>query len=313
MFKDVSIFFQYRQPTTDCFVLRIVVTVRKSASSSVPYLLRSYEHPIQNIVDPLTKNPGPPLDCMIWEAARATTAAPSYFKPMKIDTQYRFIDSGLSANNPSWLVLNEVEQMHGSKDAIEYVISVGTGVTPISLSHKFSRTFIKAPKLVPGMNVRRNSPSLVDMQQNEKLERWDVSDSDDDDFRRRERKLWRSRGTLEYIEQATKNFLESPDILKSLQAAACKLVRWRRKRADTPQWESYVLGVAYACDAEHCPTGVGRIFQDRNELVTHFQRYHNLNSPGPDNIEEIEKILARCKITVDRHTGKPLEETHRKP
>lgn len=48
----------------------------------------------------------------IWEAARATSAAPMYFDPMKVvdtasedKTVYQLIDGGLGANNPlGWLV-----------------------------------------------------------------------------------------------------------------------------------------------------------------------------------------------------------------
>jgi patatin-like phospholipase/acyl hydrolase len=41
----------------------------------------------------------------LWEAARATSAAPLYFAPMKIKDQ-SFVDGGLQANNPlGWCVL----------------------------------------------------------------------------------------------------------------------------------------------------------------------------------------------------------------
>jgi hypothetical protein len=39
-------------------------------------------------------------------------------------------------NNPSLLVLNEVARVHRSRGAIKYCLSIGTGVTPSSLSSK---------------------------------------------------------------------------------------------------------------------------------------------------------------------------------
>lgn len=43
------------------------------------------------------ENPLP--DIKIWEAARATSAAPAYFKRIKVGSE-ELIDGGLGANNP---------------------------------------------------------------------------------------------------------------------------------------------------------------------------------------------------------------------
>jgi patatin-like phospholipase/acyl hydrolase len=58
-------------------------------------LLRSYTNPLQKPELPEIK---------LWEAARATSAAPSYFAPLTVQatptTSYTFLDGGLQANNP---------------------------------------------------------------------------------------------------------------------------------------------------------------------------------------------------------------------
>jgi patatin-like phospholipase/acyl hydrolase len=41
-------------------------------------------------------------DCMIWQAARATCAAPTYFRRMKIG-KWEYVDGGLGFNNPTLL------------------------------------------------------------------------------------------------------------------------------------------------------------------------------------------------------------------
>lgn len=60
------------------------------ANNSAPVFLRSYKNPLQ-----ISEVPG----IKLWEAARATSAAPTYFLPMKVGN-IGFIDGGLQANNP---------------------------------------------------------------------------------------------------------------------------------------------------------------------------------------------------------------------
>jgi Patatin-like phospholipase len=48
--------------------------------------------------------------CTIWQAARATTAAPTFFKPMIIENPQPpivYIDGGMGNNNPALLTLRE--------------------------------------------------------------------------------------------------------------------------------------------------------------------------------------------------------------
>jgi patatin-like phospholipase/acyl hydrolase len=59
-------------------------------NNRAPLFLRSYINPQDISALP---------DIKIWEAARATSAAPMYFKPMKVG-DYELIDGGLGANNP---------------------------------------------------------------------------------------------------------------------------------------------------------------------------------------------------------------------
>lgn len=50
----------------------------------------SYMHPHE------PRNTG---DVKIWQAARATSAAPLYFSPIKVG-EYKLVDGALAANNP---------------------------------------------------------------------------------------------------------------------------------------------------------------------------------------------------------------------
>lgn len=68
----------------------VVATRRDAVNNRSPVFLRSYKHPheshgLRNV--------------KVWQAARATSAAPTYFSSMKLG-DYELVDGGLSANNP---------------------------------------------------------------------------------------------------------------------------------------------------------------------------------------------------------------------
>jgi patatin-like phospholipase/acyl hydrolase len=64
--------------------------------------------------------------CTIWEAARATSAAPTFFKHIEIGNKQPFIDGGLGCNNPSKLVLKEAQVVFPAQK-IGCLVSIGTG------------------------------------------------------------------------------------------------------------------------------------------------------------------------------------------
>ncbi|KAG9104788.1 hypothetical protein FRC06_009257 [Ceratobasidium sp. 370] len=69
--------------------------------------------------------------CEIWEAGRATSAAPSYFPPIELMDERgqlaMYIDGGLGYNNPSKELLNEAREVFGPNHPIGCFISIGTG------------------------------------------------------------------------------------------------------------------------------------------------------------------------------------------
>lgn len=67
------------------------------------------------------------LSARIWEAARATTAATTFFDPINIKGKY-YIDSGpANFNNPSEEVFTEGKQLFDGNNDIALLVSVGTG------------------------------------------------------------------------------------------------------------------------------------------------------------------------------------------
>jgi len=83
-----------------------------------PVLFRSYECQGFN-----------PAMCTIWQAARATTAAPSFFRPIFIETPAPggwFLDGGMGHNNPSELALDEAQRIWVNVQRF-CLVSIGTG------------------------------------------------------------------------------------------------------------------------------------------------------------------------------------------
>ena len=70
-------------------------------------------------------------NCEIWEAARATSAAPTFFKRIAISdgggAKEEFIDGGLGCNNPVIQVLEEARDVFGNDRAVGCLVSIGTG------------------------------------------------------------------------------------------------------------------------------------------------------------------------------------------
>ncbi|KAF8251751.1 FabD/lysophospholipase-like protein, partial [Wilcoxina mikolae CBS 423.85] len=82
-----------------------------------PTIFRSYKVPRADI------------NCKIWEAARATSAAPTFFKRIKIgekNAQVHFVDAALGCNNPVRQVLNEAA-LACENVPVDCILSVGTG------------------------------------------------------------------------------------------------------------------------------------------------------------------------------------------
>ncbi|KAH6665502.1 acyl transferase/acyl hydrolase/lysophospholipase [Halenospora varia] len=69
--------------------------------------------------------------CKIWEACRATSAAPLYFPPIDING-HTYYDGGVNSNNPIKDVYEEAEAQ-GLENDIEAIVSIGTG-KPLQLN-----------------------------------------------------------------------------------------------------------------------------------------------------------------------------------
>lgn len=77
----------------------------------------------------------PERNCFVWEVARATAAAPTYFSPAKVYTVERdrfhpAIDGGVFANNPAMCAYVEALTQYKVNNDEVLLVSLGTGEAP---------------------------------------------------------------------------------------------------------------------------------------------------------------------------------------
>ncbi|KAG6805792.1 hypothetical protein H0H92_013990, partial [Tricholoma furcatifolium] len=104
-----------RSPTNEC---KTFVCAMPALNASHARLFRSYT---------VKQNSG--YNAEIWEAVRATSAAPMFFKRIFVgsEPQEEFIDGGLRVNNPVSEVLQEAKTIWGDNYPIKCIINIGTG------------------------------------------------------------------------------------------------------------------------------------------------------------------------------------------
>lgn len=101
---------------SEAAVRTAVVATRALSAGSPPQLLRSYTDVSLGNVE----------NCLIWQAARATTAASIFFKPITIN-HVSYVDGAMgSHNNPVELAYDEAREIWPDYD-IGLLLSIGTG------------------------------------------------------------------------------------------------------------------------------------------------------------------------------------------
>ncbi|KAI1132761.1 hypothetical protein F5Y10DRAFT_230731 [Nemania abortiva] len=107
-----------------------VALTSTTATGSTPIVLANYNRPHESPFTEFLRPDQPTSELKIWEAIRATTAAPGYFKPFtKPETGQSFIDGAIYHNNPIYVAFEESKLLwpdvrHCLPDI---VLSIGTG------------------------------------------------------------------------------------------------------------------------------------------------------------------------------------------
>ncbi|KAL9137349.1 MAG: hypothetical protein Q9175_001449 [Cornicularia normoerica] len=291
---------EFRQPNE--YMCRTIVIAWQKLNvtgTRIPHLFRSYHHPKSPQDDMLERNPGRPDNYQIWQVARATSAAPFYFKAVRLeeeDEKFEYIDGGLGANNPTEEAYRSVKQLnYNNPRTVQVLVSIGTGknleadpnpsagyglymsyantaarwATQSEATHHTildaTRTFAEYFRL----NVEQGIGKM-------KLDAW---------------KGDKGCKTLELIRTKTQDYLGSPDGQQQISSSARQLVNIRRARSSSmyiDYWERFCHGVEYHCCANNCPDSRDRRYEDRQALRRHIQE-------SPEFHPSDEKFLDKCK------------------
>jgi uncharacterized protein len=107
-------------------------------------------------------------DFPMWQIARATSAAPSFFAPCvipAIDTSMpdlTLVDGGVFANNPTMCAFSLAQQWHQGEDVRFAVVSLGSGRLTHKYNHRMARNWGLIFWAVPLLNIIFDGTSEAD-------------------------------------------------------------------------------------------------------------------------------------------------------
>jgi uncharacterized protein len=159
------------------------------------------------------------------EVARATSAAPTYFPPMKLPSgtfagHYTLIDGGVFANNPAACALVEARTTHPKANDF-LVVSLGTGELNKSLPYEQTKDWGVVRWAIPALDVVFDGVSrTVDYQLRQLLP----------DAEGRSKRYYRFQTTLDGYDHRMDN--ASPDNITALKTAAYDLIERQSERLE---------------------------------------------------------------------------------
>lgn len=327
---------QPERPTEIIYVPSIVVAYSSLAKGDEPYLFRTYGNqalpldPRKSQIRQRTfRNPGDASMLPIWKVARATSAAPGYFSPIKIKTGngpevITFKDGGFGSNNPSEEAYRDIVNKRGDSMHMGPFISIGTGITPVQM---FGPRSDNLSTLIVNLKTAIKFPSRTRFTHEHMLETANLDDEERFPYYRFDGGLdlgkidlgeWEShsftritgedgssgRKTLEKIETAIAVYLSRRDVQKDLMECAKLLVDRRRLRArNASDWDRYASYSYYQCDLKGCQK---RRENTAREFKEHLRRDHKFKLVDP----VIDKKILECRRV---HWLYQSNDTTRKP
>jgi hypothetical protein len=224
----------------------------------------------------------------IWEVARAATAAPFYFEPLKIETPGSsahsvFTDAGINFTiNPTEEGAHEIEDLYGA-NSIGVVVSVGTArrTEPWGGGIRQKLTGIANRAANPEVvHEKMREKSSKDRFQYYRLNDHDALSIELDEWKPKHTFLKERPGskTIQTIRDAFAHWAARKDIQKELGKCAMELVRRRQARTKDPaKWERYAVGAQFRCRFKECER---EDFDNRHEFEDHLINGHGMPRTG---------------------------------
>ncbi|KAI1293340.1 acyl transferase/acyl hydrolase/lysophospholipase [Xylaria venustula] len=227
----------FSSPGEHCKTAALAIEQRKTKRNhvyDVLYVFRSFDaSPARGAMSgPGLYNSGPADDCQIWQVARATSAAPTYFPPIEINGR-SFMDSGIGVNNPAAVALTEVGLLNMGRIKTTLLISIGTGSAP-SYSRFGIFNLLKAV-INTATSTEETHQRLLDSTEYSGVPYFRFGgpslNIELDEWRRKKRDSGERLHTIEFIRRQTINYLERDEVRDSIRECAKLLVDrwWSRK------------------------------------------------------------------------------------
>jgi predicted acylesterase/phospholipase RssA len=103
-------------------------------------------------------------DIKILEAARATSAAPTYFPAQEVNMKgkkFMAVDGGVGANNPAEEALNDIKKKFGAQYKVN-MLSLGTGIEEkVKLHDQAGKLGFGSPANIPGYFMGTNEANIA--------------------------------------------------------------------------------------------------------------------------------------------------------
>lgn len=280
IFPDTSVFLTM---TSVVFSKRVD---KHGCGDGKPYLFRTYRNDT-SVANPY--NPEPPRDCYIWEAGRATSAAPRYLKGISLSEEDsadedRFIDGAAFRNDPSHELFEDVlarEEIGEGTTRLSrsVMLTLGTGLNPGARGktggilgkvvpkrmHQLLR--IVSERFSHDGPVRRDMETAMRYHKGFKWYKWygglEVGAMDLDKSKPRH---------FDRMNSGIGRYMTTEDIVDEVLEVAVRLVAERRRRFKlTPdKWTRYAGATLVECPLRHCKADE-KIFGTRKMAAIHVR------------------------------------------
>ena len=183
----------------------------------------------------------------IWQIARATTAAPSYFRAVRLDVgdaDFDLIDGGLSANCPSEQVCRSIQELGNDRfKCVGALLSIGTGKPPSTSRRnkaivKLTDSNLRGLLTLVGTSLKQaTNAEIIHQKVKEQMRREDVPYfrlNAEDDLSSIKLDAFKGKNgekTLGKIIDSTRKYLATQEIKDEIDRVARFLVARRRIRA----------------------------------------------------------------------------------
>ncbi|CAJ0544308.1 Ff.00g035520.m01.CDS01 [Fusarium sp. VM40] len=177
----------------------VVLAITKDNVDALPTLFTTYDTSAS-------------LDgCTIWQVARATSAATTFFKPIRVGRDdIEFIDAGFGYNNPCEVLIAEAQAQFPNRKKMQ-VLSIGTGLGDVVSISDTRKSILKALKSM-ATTSRKVDSRLVEQYSDEGVYfRFNVDRGLDDvtlsDWEKSSKISAHTRNYLEENRRATRRFI----------------------------------------------------------------------------------------------------------